>query len=315
MPLRHPPHGRDAPPRRCAYLEALADAALGLPLGPAAELVTPRRSRGRHGNALQWHLGLEPHDGDAVLDWEERIELKLVSIWRRRSGRLACDKLKVCDLAINPWDKLSNVLFVFVDRLTRVVVGHRFWRLAGAAREELERSWTLDPHFESPLLFVETREHEGRQAPAYYLAARWLTTKVEGERILPPPSIRGVYPFDARWWSEARRLHGRGEAPLITLWRGERSNYIPCPRCEGRLHFEPAEVGKRGWAPALHAMPLGPRCALRAHLVLDAARLPLPEGDPGRLELEEGVEGRVAPEQVWRLANRVPEPEDHLHEL
>ncbi|MCA9688062.1 MAG: hypothetical protein KC636_00520, partial [Myxococcales bacterium] len=73
---------------RCAYLEALIEAALGLPLAPAAELVTPARSRGRFGNALQWHLGLEPHDGAATLDWEDRIEIKMVSVWRRRGGAL-----------------------------------------------------------------------------------------------------------------------------------------------------------------------------------------------------------------------------------
>ncbi|MCA9719054.1 MAG: hypothetical protein KC468_30580, partial [Myxococcales bacterium] len=167
---------------------------------------------------------------------------------------------------------------------------------------------------EHPLLFVETREHEGRQAPAYYLAARWLLGTEGCARILPADALPGVYRFDARWWSEARRVHGRGDPPLITLWRGEQDHKIPCPRCDGRLHLEPAVVGRDGWAPALHAMPLGPQCALRAHLVLDAARLPLPVDDPGRLELEEGIEDRVPAEQVWRLADRVPEPDDHLHE-
>jgi hypothetical protein len=309
-PLRHPPAGRDAPLRTCAYLEALAEAARGLPLGPAAELVCARRSRGRHGNALQWHLGLEAHDGQPTLDWEDRIELKLVSVWRGRAGRLACDKIKVCDLALNPWHKLSNVLWVFVDRVTRVVVGHRFWSLSGDAREALERSWTLDPHFDHPRLFVELREQEGRQAPAYYVAARWMREV----GILPEPSIKGVFPFDARWWSEARRIHGRGEPPLITLWRAEDELTIACARCDGRIHFEARRVRSEGWAPALHAMPLGPACALRAHLVIDADRLPLPARHPGRAELEAGVESRVPSALVWRLANRVPEPDDHLHE-
>lgn len=307
LPLRHPPRGRDAPPRRCAYLEALVDAARGLALGPAAELVAPRHSRGRYGNALQWHLGLDPHDSSERLDWEDRIELKLVSVWRR-GERLACDKLKVCDITIDPWHKLSNVLWVYADRMTRVVVGHRFWRLAGDARARLEAAWSLDPHFDQPPLFVEAREQDQRQAPAYYLSAAWF--RAEG---LLPDDLPGVLPFDSRWWSEARAGGKRGD-PRVTLWRGEEGPALRCPRCGGPVHADLGRVRGEGWAPAVHGMPFGEACGLRAHLVLDAGRLPLRPSEPGRGDLEDALEARLAPGQVERLADRVLEPEDHWHE-
>lgn len=306
LPLRHPPPGRDAPLRRCAYLTALAEHAHGLALGPAADLVAPRGSRGRFGSALQWHFGLEPHDGLDHLDWEDRIELKLVSIWRARDG-LACDKLKVSDLTIDPWHKLGNVLFVFADRLTRTIVGHRFFRLAGPTRERLEAAWGQDPHFDRPQLFVEAREQDERQAPAYYLGAAWFRS----EQVLPD-SLPGVFPFDARWWSSAR-TSSRGRDPLATLWRGEAREPLVCPRCSGPLHAELARVARDGWAPAVHAMPFGDACALRGHFVLDAARLALGPGAPGRAALEAALDGRLQPDQVERLSDRVLEPEDHLH--
>ena len=96
--------------------------------------------RGRHGNALQWHFGLEAHDSEAVLDWEDRIEIKMVSVWSNRSGDVLCDKLKVCDQGIDPWHKLANVLWVFVDRMSRVVLGHRFTHLAGDLAGSLHRT-------------------------------------------------------------------------------------------------------------------------------------------------------------------------------
>ncbi|MCB9701420.1 MAG: hypothetical protein H6711_05985 [Myxococcales bacterium] len=306
LPLRHPPPGRDAPLARCAHLEALADASLGLALAPAAGLFTARRSRGRFGNALQWHFGLDPHDGLPRLDWEDRIELKVVSVWRR-GGAIVADKLKVCDLALDPWHKLSNVLFVFVDRLTRVVVGHRFWRLAGPAREALEASWRLDPHFDRPHLFVEAREQDERQAPAYYVSASWLR-----EAGILPRELPGVFTYDAAWWREARASHRRAE-PFLTLWRGEAGSSVPCPRCGGRVQARLDVVREEGGAPAVHALPGGAECALRAHYVIDAGRLPIGPGHPERRELEAALEGRVASEQVWRLADRVAEPEDHLH--
>ncbi len=306
LPLRHPPPGRDAPLRRCAYLAALAEHAHGLALGPAADLVAPLGSRGRHGSALQWHFGLEPHDGLDHLDWEDRIELKLVSVWRTRDGAPACDKLKVSDLSIDPWRKLGNVLFVFADRLTRVIVGHRFFRLAGPARERLEAAWGQDPHFDRPTLFVEAREQDDRQAPAYYLAAAWLR-----EEGLLPAASPAVLPFDARWWASARSS-ARGREPLATLWRGE-AGPLACPRCGGPIRADLARVAAEGWGPAVHAMPFGDACALRGHYVLAASRLALGTGAPGRLELEAALEGRLAPDRVERLSDHVLEPEDHLH--
>ena len=305
LPLRHPPPGRDARPERCAHLEALADAALGLALGPAVALVTAPGSRGRHGNALQWHFGLDPHDGDAARDWEDRIEIKLVTVWRR-GGAIVCDKLKICDLSLDPWAKLANVLWVLVDRVTRVVVGHRCTSLAGDARRDLEASWAMDPHFDRPALFVEAREQEGRMAPAYYLSGAWLRAHVV------PAEVQGVFPFDAAWWAEARGARGRRGDPLLTLWRGE-VGAIACPRCGGQIHCDVARVVAEGAAPGAHAMPFGAECALRDHLVLDAGRLPLPAVHPDRRDLEAAIEGRIALDQVWRLADRVPEPEDHLH--
>jgi hypothetical protein len=306
LPLRHPPHGRDAPLRRCAYLEALAEHARGLALGPAADMVTPLASRGRYGSALQWHFGLEPHDGLDRLDWEDRIELKLVSVWRTRDGGLACDKLKVCDLTIDPWHKLANVLWVFADRLTRVVVGHRFTRLAGPMRERLEQAWGLDPHFEHPALFVEAREQGQRQAPAYYLSAAWFRSEAVLPRELP-----GVCAFDSRWWASARGS-GRGREPLVTLWRGE-TGPLTCPRCGGKLHADPARLAREGWAPAVHAMPFGDRCGLRGHYALAASQLALGPGEPGRAELEAALQGLLRADQVERLADHVVEPDDHLH--
>lgn len=304
LPLRHPPHGRDATLRRCAYLEELAEHARGLALGPAAELVAPRGSRGRFGSALQWHFGLEPHDGLDRLDWEDRIELKLVSVWRARDG-LACDKLKVCDLTIDPWHKLGNVLWVFADRLTRVVVGHRFTRLAGPMRERLEAAWSMDPHFERPPLFVEAREQDQRQAPAYYLSAAWF--RAEG---LLPAELAGVLPFDARWWSSART---GGRDPLVTLWRGEPQGQLRCPRCDGLLRADHERLARDGWAPAVHAMPFAERCGLRSHFAVAASHLPLRPAEPGRAELEAALQGLLARDQVERLADHVVEPEDHLH--
>ncbi|MCA9689624.1 MAG: hypothetical protein KC636_08440, partial [Myxococcales bacterium] len=185
---------------------------------------------------------------------------------------------------------------------------HRFFRLAGALRAQLEADFALDPHFDHPNLFVETREQDTRQAPAYYLAARWLR-----DAAILPSSALGVFPFDARWWSEARRAHGRDEPPKIALWEPGDGAMTRCPRCDGALRVDAARVDREGWSPAIHTMPLGERCALHAHLVVDARALPLPKGAPGRAELEAGITGQVTLEKVWRLADRIPEPDDHLH--
>lgn len=311
LPLRHPPPGVDAPLRRCAHLEALAEAALGLCLTPAAALVATPTSRGRMGNALQWHFGLDPHDSSEQLDWEDSVEIKLVSVWQR-GGRIACDKLKVCDLTADPWRKLGNVLWVFADRMTRTIVGHRFWRLAGADRQELAAAWHADPHFEQPALFVESREQDtGRKkaprisAPAYYLSAAWLAAR------LVPSDLPGVYPFDARWWSTARDHGTRRRDPALTLWRGESA--VRCPRCGGPLLVDVERVRGERWAPAVHAMPIGPDCGLRAHAVVDAGGLVLAPGALGRAALEAAIEGTGAPDQVACLADDVLEPDDHEH--
>jgi hypothetical protein len=309
LPLRHRPPERPEPSRRCAYLEQLAEDLVGVPLGSAARLIASRRSRGRHGNALQWHLGLSSHDGAAELDWEDRIEIKLVTVWSRGGPddpRVGSDKLKVCDLGVDPWHKLANVLFVHADRLTRVVVGARLFHLDGARLARLATSWDEDPHFGHPYLFVEAREQEGRRAPAYYVSARWL----EDEGILPEP-VPPIFEFDAAWWNRARTEHGR--EPLLTLGRvGERQ--IACPRCGGPITIESDRLAKRGWSPARHGMPLGDACALTAHVVVDASRLRTSHScSPD--EFAAALENRVESQQVWRLADRVPEPDDHLHSM
>ncbi len=291
--------------RRCAHLSALAAAAVGLPLAPAAEHLTPRRSRGRYGNALQWHLGLSSHDAEARLDWEDRIEIKLVSVWLR-GGAVVCDKLKVSEITVDPWRKLSNVLWVFADRLTRVVVATRQWSLRGASRERLARSWSLDPHFESPSLFVEARERaDGSASPAYYVSARWLMD--EG---LLPAAGSGIFAFDGRWWGQARAAHGRDPVASVAL---DPSGHQRCRRCGGPLRFAPDEVATAGWAPARHGMPLGKGCATRGHFVVDGRRLLMPAELPAE-DMLDGLEQRISSEAIWRLSERVPEPEDHLHE-
>jgi hypothetical protein len=309
LPLRHSPPGRDAPLRRCAYLEALAESAVGVPLGPAAALVASQRSRGRHGNALQWHLGLSPHDGQASLDWEDRIEVKLVSVWARGptgEGGVGCDKLKVCDIGIDPWRKLSNVLWVFADRLTRVVVGATLWHLHGAARARLETAWHADPHFGDPLLFVEAREGRGGRAPAYYLAARWFVE----EGLLPRNQASGVFPFDARWCKEVRAEHGHD--PLATIaWPGG-SGELTCTRCGGPITYDPIRLTRAGWSPARHGMPMHGPCAARGHFVVDGQRL-ISSSVQTQLECCAAIEGRLERSKTWRLADRVEEPDDHLH--
>lgn len=307
LPLRHPPPRRDSPRRRCAHLELLAEASRGLPLGPAAEALAGARGRGRHGNALQWHFGLEPHDSVPQPDWEGRIEIKLVSVWQRADGRLSCDRTKVAEIGVDPWRKLANVLFVFADRLTRVVLGHRFFHLAGASRERLAASWQLDPHFDRPELIVESRDSAQGMSPAYYLAAGWL----EREGLLPGEPVGLGYRFDANWWRDVRAEH-RGRHPLITLAREDRGDRTPCPRCRGTLRADLERVFEQGWAPAIHSMPLGDRCALRGHAVVDPRRLPEPAAASDEEQFS-GVEARLAEERIWRLADRVREPEDHGH--
>jgi len=277
---------------------------MGLPLGPAATALSSRRSRGRHGNALQWHLGLDAHDSDALLDWEDRIEIKLVSVWRCSNGRIACDKLKVCDIGVDPWHKMGNVMWVFADRLTRVVVGAVQTTLEGGLRQRLAASWDHDPHFGHPALFVEAREHAGRSAPAYYLAARWF----EQEALLPQ-AMPAIHTFDASWWSAARTKHGRD--PWLTLVDGS-CDVVQCPRCQGPIAFDAERLRAEGFAPAHHRMPAEAACLGRGHAVVDIGTVApsevfIPE------TVWEGIEARTPPDAVDRLTDRVPEPADHLH--
>lgn len=308
LPLRHPPPGVDAVAQRCAHLDALAAALIGVPLGPAAGFLTSSRSRGRHGNALQWHLGLAAHDNEGVPDWEGRIEIKLVSVWRRPGGAVGCDKLKISDIGIDPWAKLSNVLWVFADRITRVVVDCRRFVLAGAPREDLERAWAADPHFDEPALFVEAREQRvtgqpARRAPAYYLASRFFA-----EHGLLPAAGPSVLGFDAAWWKQTHAEHGRDPVTHVATAAGAQA----CRRCGGPLTFDIERLASEGWTPARHGMPMQGDCAVRGHLVVDPQGLTVPQG----LDADDTlalVEERVPPGAIWRVCDHVPEPADHLH--
>jgi hypothetical protein len=305
LPLRHPPPADDPPHRRCAHLDALAAACVGLPLAGTARRLSSRRSRGRHGTALQWHLGLAAHDSDARLDWEDRIEIKLVSVWRRPDRTVACDKLKVCEITVDPWAKLANVLWVFADRLTRVVVAARPFHLAGAVRSRLANAWQADPHFGEPDLFVEAREQAGRAAPAYYLAARWF--RREG---LLPPAGPGVLPFDAKWWSQARD-RGGGRDPLPTI-ATDPAGRQSCRRCGGPITFDPEAVEADDWAPAHHGLPHAGDCALTAHFAVAPGRLRMPTVLPPQACLSALEQLATGPTHL-RLFDQVPEPDDHAH--
>jgi hypothetical protein len=307
LPLRHRPPVVAPVRATCRHLDALARAAVGLPLGAAARLGTAR-NRGRHGHALQWHLGLSPHDGDAALDWEDRIEIKLVSVWQR-GGKVVCDKLKVCDADLDPWRKLANVLWVFADRTTRVIVGARQTTLAAATFDRLAAAWDRDPHFEAPDLFVEARDGEAGPTPAYYLAASWF----QREAILPPLSA-AILAFDAALASRA--LAETGRDPVLTVAHAEScadvgSERRACPRCGAPIAFDASDLRARGSTVAHHGMPLPPSCAPAIHVVVDAARLPA----PAALTTEEQIatlEARTR--DPIRLSDRVPEPDDHGHE-
>lgn len=293
LPLQHPPPAAWATPLRCEYLARLAGAATGLPLAPAASLVASTRSRGRHGNALQWHLGLDSHDASERADWEGRIEIKLVTVWKA-AGRIVCDKLKVSDASVDPWAKLANVLFVFADRLTRIVVGHRFVVLGGDAGDRLARSWHVDAHFDAPDLFIESRDSADATAPAHYVSARWLLEHVV------PPHLEGVF--------EGGRV-GRGRAAAFTVAGAQPR----CGRCGAPMRWDPAPLGDLGWVAAHHGLPLAGICATAEHVVVDAARLVRPAAF-SEDERNALLEGRVDPSRVPRLVERVVEPDDHRHD-
>lgn len=296
LPLTHPPPAEPAALARCAYLEQLARAAVGLPLGAAATALSSARSRGRHGNALQWHLGLAAHDANAEPDWEGRIELKLLTVWRAR-GRVVCDKLKVCDAEIDPWRKLANVLFVLADRTTRVVVGHRAFTLQGEAWAQLAASWRADSHFDAPALFMESRQGPTGASPAYYVSAAWLGAFVLHE----PPGVL-----------EPLRVTAAGGDPLLTLVDADAPGPVACPRCGGPIRYDQAVLQRRGIAPAHHGMPLSGACALRPHAAVDRSRIP-----PSRVlaphERDLALQGACAPDRLVRLVDLVPEPTDHGH--
>jgi hypothetical protein len=309
LPLRHPPPTGDVVRRRCTHLEVLAEHALGLPLGAAARVLTGGRSRGRHGIALQWHLGLEAHDGRAEPDWEGRIEIKLVSLWRRGETVLA-DKVKVCDAALDPRLKLASVLWVFADRATRVVVGHGFTALAGPLREALSAGWDADPHFEDAPIVLEERRTGDLSAPAYYLQASFLREV----GIVPRRAPHGVLPFDASWWRGARAQHG-GRDPLWTVVTDRAvadEGHAPCPRCGAGVRFDPARLRELGWSPGLHAPSGSPHCLTFGHAVVDAAELPRPRACSVG-EQHAALCMTHAAHEVVRLSDRIPEPDDHEH--
>ncbi len=303
LPLQHAPPAELPLRMRCIYLEHLVGAARGLPLAPAAALVASPRSRGRHGNALQWHLGLDSHDASAAPDWEGRIEIKLVTVWRV-GGVLACDRLKVCDVSIDPWRKLANVMFVCADRLTRTVVGHCQLHLAGPPREQLVRAWQVDPHFGTPDLLVESRQQGDVMSPAYYVSSAWLLAHVI------PTDLQGVF--------EAPRRVVHGGEPMLTIVdavvdASGPANPTPCPRCGAPLRYDAERVAARGCAPVHHGLPLAPGCATRQHIAVAAQWLPTPaRGD--RATQRAGLQGTLPPEHVGRLAEAIPEPDDHGHE-
>lgn len=297
LPLVHPPPPAAAVPANCDHLARLAAAAHGLPLGAAAAAIASPRSRGRHGNALQWHLGLSSHDAKAEPDWERRIEIKLVTVWRTRSG-LTCDKLKVCDGDIDPWRKLDNALFVFADRLTRVVVGHRFVTRTAEVHASLVAAWTADTHFDAPALFVEARDGEGGARPAYYVSASWLAAHVL------PATLPGVF--------DARRGAVRSGDPLLTVVEEGGGASVPCPRCGAGMAFDAAALLRRGAVPAHHGLPLTGSCATREHVVLARSRV-LVNDVLGPDETLATLQSRVRADRVARLVDHVAEPDDHRH--
>ena len=50
------------------------------------------------------------------------------------------------------------------------------------------------------------------------------------------------------------------------------------------------------------------------HVVVDGRRLLMPAEIPPE-DMLDALERRIPPEEAWRLSERVPEPEDHLHDV
>ena len=306
LPLRHPPPGRPAGIARCLHLEELARASEGLVLGPASEQLMRGRSRGRYGNALQWHFGLAKSDALAELDWENRIEIKLVSVWRRSDGSWACDKLKVCDHAIDPWHKLSNVLWVCADRMTRVILGTHLTTLSGDFLNRLSRSWSMDPHFDRPDLWIESRESEGQQAPAYYL-----TSSILQEFVLDPARLTASacpVMFDGVMWTHWRQI---GASPRFLLTEAGRLSHR-CPSCGEALELQNATRIDRGWAELMHPRAMGRPCERSVWLALDGGHVPS-SMVMSRDEQASALLDPCNPSVLFRLADVCPEPDDHMH--
>lgn len=306
LPLAHPPSSAAPEARRCDYLLDLAEASVGLPLGMAAQRLMDGQGRGRHGNALQWHLGLDIRDGRAQLDWENRIEIKLVSVWRTQSGAWSCDKLKVCDHNVDPWHKLSNVLWVFADRMTRVVLTTQLRPLQGALREAMARAWTQDPHFGAPDLFVESRDRGEAMSPAYYLSSAIMRSAVVQPAAVTVPSRSPLMwdPIAAASWRKQRH------EPVWVLI-DEDAPMPRCPVCNAALGIEDTQGVERGWVPLVHAPSQSP-CQAWNWIGVDGAHVP-PSPVLSRIEQLQALMAIPGQGELLRLADRCIEPLDHGH--
>src|SRR5690606_41650295 len=117
----------------------------------------------------------------------------------------------------------------------------------------------------------------------------------------------GVFPFDARWWNQARSEHGRD--PLATLVEPGSTGELRCPRCGGPIAYDPARIAAAGWAPARHGMPIHGACAVSGHFVAATGRR-IGSAIQTSRELRDALEGRLERAKTWRLADQVEEPED-----
>ncbi len=304
----------------------------GICLAPAARVVAPARSRGRHGLALQWHLGLAAHDPSPLPDWEERIEVKLLTVWRRSDGTLASDKVKICEASSDPNAKLANVLWVLADHATRVVVGHTYTVLAGPMRAELESSWYEDPHFGEPTIYVESRDSGRACSPAYYLTPSFVSKHV----LAPMGPLSGVFEHTSSLAASAQAraafgLEDRASAAAMTTGPDTYSSAgslqapalvadahslspsdpVRCPSCTGELLVTGQDLAQRGVLFAAHRLARG--CPHPWVRVVDQSAL-VPATICSRSEQIDLVVDRVPLASIWRVSDRVLEPEDHLHD-
>lgn len=305
LPLAHPPPGHLDPELGCDFLLDLADASLGLPLGMASQRLMSGQGRGRHGNALQWHLGLDIRDSRPELDWENRIEIKLVSVWRKADGGWSCDKLKVCDHGVDPWHKLSNVLWVLADRMSRVILATRMSPLRGLMRDAMARAWSQDPHFGAPDLFVESRDRGQAMSPAYYLSASIM------RQAVVEPASRGALASPLTWDPvTAARWRKEGRPPVWVLV--DPGQALPrCPVCRAPLSIENTRNLERGWLPLVHAPNSSP-CSAWNWVGIDGAHVP-PSPVLSREEQAMALRALSHEEPLVRLVDRCPEPVDHGH--